>query len=224
MLEQFPRTPYEYSYLFRLANWYNAQNVHCYNTLNYLNRTLINRKPLSVYKVLMEILFINRTNFHNPNSQMVSEQRVAHTNYKLGKVPYIQIKNRPHSTKFFPFNLQHFFDKIPNYVLSHIGQPIFKDLLNDHLRFTCNHRSGKTDCKTCNHAIKQSKQLNHQANNLTSTQAISNIFITTQADQAFEILDDLFTFSLSVPYYNMTNPSDYYLNLTVPQNSNFNGP
>ena len=210
-LEQFPRQPYEYSYLFQLANWHNAQNSHCYSVLNYLNRLLMSRSPPNVYRETINILEIDSKPFPNPNSQLRSERIEGFKNFSLGKVPSVNIKTSIRSKYFFPYNIEYFFKQVPNYILSHLGFPSFKPLLNKHLKSKCNHRAGKDDCKYCSHKSTHFQRIKHQHKNLSRTSTVSNLYITTSISDAQNLIEQLNEFAFTTPYLNINNPSEVYL-------------
>ena len=209
-LDQFPRIQYEYSYLFQLANWHNAQNSHCYSSLNYLNRILMTRSPPNVYRETINILEIDSKPFPNPNSQLSSERKDGFKNFSLGKSPSVNIKTQVRSKHFFPFNLDHFFKQVPSFVLSHLGFPSFKPLLNNFLKSTCNHRAGK-DCKYCSYYSTHFQRIKHQHINVSRTSTVSNLYITASTSDAHDLIDQLNDFAFTIPYLNVNNPSDFYL-------------
>ena len=209
-LEQFPKTQYEYSFLFQKANWQNAQHAHCYSVLNYLNRILLTRNPPNVYRETINILEIDSKPYPNPNSQLRSERILGNKNFILGKCPTIKIKVQIRSKNFFPFNLDHFFKMVPNYVLSHLGQTSFKPLLNNFLKSTCNHRAGKDDCKYCSHKTTHIQRITHQHKNISRTSTVSNLFITASVDDANDLINQLNEFASTTPYFELKNPSEAY--------------
>ena len=206
-LDPYPKVNYEYSYLFKLSAWPNAQNSHTYNTLNYLNRTLIQRKPPLAYKEIMRILYIKNKPYVNPNSQLAFERKIGEENIKLGYTVKVHLdKNRIRSDKYYPYNLQHFFNKVPQYILSYLGTYDFKYQLSQHFKDVCNHRAGKD--KTC----KFCKNYSNYYDTLTGYEYESNTVLTTvpryhrnhATTENFTAIENMYdkihTLALSLPF------------------------
>ena len=204
-LDQYPKVNYSYSYLFKLANWHNAQLSHAYNTLNYLNRVLYSHNPPLAYKESMSILFVGGKPFSNPNSQLESERKTALMNFRLGKAPHVIITSQVRSRKFFPYNIPDFCKRVPNYILSHLGRPTFKPLLKQHFKNICNHGSGNSDCKYCKHFDTQLRNLTHLRNDISNTNTVSNLFGSVSHNDAITLLDDLHEFAISTPLINFAS-------------------
>ena len=209
-LDPYPKTKYEYSFLFSTAKWANAQNTHTYNTLNNLNRTLMNRKPPLEYKEIMDIMYINNKPYINVNSQLQYERKIGETNVKLGKVPQIHYdRNKIRSTKYYPYNLQHHFDKIPQYILSYLGTPTFKPLLSQHFKEICNHRAGKDNtCKYCDNLKNYYDSLspNYELSTIITTVPSyhRNHATTENIDNINTLQDKLFELAISLPFEKIT--------------------
>ena len=87
----------------------------------------------------MNIMYIDNKPYINQNSQLEYEKKIGLKNMLIGKVPkIINDKNRIRSNKYYPYNLQHHFDKVPKYILSYLGSHAFKPLLSQHFKEICN--------------------------------------------------------------------------------------
>ena len=205
-LNPYPKVNYEYSHLFGIAKWANAQNTHTYSTLNNLNRTLMNRKPPLEYKEIMNIMYLDNKPYINLNSQLEFDKKLGHTNMRLGKIPKIvNDKNRIRSSKYYPYNLQHHFDKVPQYILSYLGTNAFKPLLSQHFKDICNHRAGKDN--TCKYCINYKNYYNALNPNyelttiVTTVPSYHRIHATTENTDNIKILQDkLYELALSLPF------------------------
>ena len=211
-LDPYPKVKHEYAFLFDVANWANAQNSHTYSTLNNLNRTLLNRKPPLEYKEVMGIMYIDNKPYININSQLDYEREIGYKNIRLGKIPKIVIdKNKIRSGRYYPYNLQHHFDKVPQYILSYLGTNAFKPLLSQHFKDICNHRAGKDNsCKYCLNLKNYYDSLEFKDYNMmtliTTVPSYHRTHATTENINDIKILHDkLHELALSLPFTNISS-------------------